>query len=339
MIGKPTMSYLHTCAFDNIIQDKKYNSQIKIDVLKECIEAGVDINRNDSEVLCRAIYNNDAIIVGFLIDNGIKITDDALESAVGMGPIMTKLLLDTNTNINLNDSSLLVLAIQEEDFDTLQLLIDRGINISADNDTALLEASLCYDLEILKLLLSLGADVNAQKSKIVTLNIKYVDNIKLLVGYGLDYRAHNDILLLNAVKNSKDVAMYLLNLIKVDDLEKEILDKIICSTFIHQSDLEIKKLLLDRGANPNVNITSQQKHYNGLSILEYSAINCELDSCKLLLEYGADVNLCKHIIDGIRHEPTKQKGKSIDGYTKIIELFGEHGLDITAYMIWVMCRI
>lgn len=333
------MTYLHICAFDHIIQDKKYDSQIKIDVLKECIGAGVDINRNDSEILHKAIFNNDVMIVSFLIDNGIKITNDTLESAVSMGPVMTKILLDTNTNINLNDSSLIILAIQEEDFDTLQLLINRGINISADDDIALIEASIECNLEILKLLLSLGADVNAQKSKIVTLNIKYVDNIKLLIEYGLDYRAHNDILLLNAVKNSKDVAMYLLNLIKVDDLEKKILDEIICSTFIHQADLEIKKLLLDRGANPNVNITSQQKHYNGLSILEYTAINCELESCKLLLKYGANVNLCKHIIDGIRHEPTKQKGKSIDDYSKIIELFREYGLDIAIYMIWVMCRI
>lgn len=331
------MSYLHICAFDHIIQDKLHNSQIKIDVLKECIDAGVDINRNDSEVLCKAIFKNDAIIVGFLIDHGIKITEKALDLAVTMGPIMTKLLLDTNVNINLNDSSLLIEAIREEDLDTLRILIDYGINISADNDNALIEASTGYDLEILKLLLLLGADVNAQKSIIVTGNITYLDNIKLLIEFGLDYRAHNDILLLEAMKNNKDIALYLLNLIKPDCLEKETLDQIICSAFIYQADLEIKKLLLDRGANPNAIITN--KPYEGVSVLEYVAINGEFACCKLLLEYGADVNLCKNLIDGKRREPIKKKGKSIDNYTKIIELFNEHGLDITAYMIWIMCRI
>jgi hypothetical protein len=333
------MSYLHTCAFDHVIQDKSYNSQITIDILKECIGAGVDINRNDSDILRRAIFKNDIIIVGFLIDNGIKITDEALECAVTMGPIMTKLLLDTNININLNDSSLLIEAIREEDLDTLQLLIDYGINISADNDNALIEASTGYNLEILKLLLSLGADVNAQKSEIATRDIMVLDNIKLLIEYGLNYRAHNDSLLRSAVKNnkSKDITMYLLNLIKPDCLEKETLDQLICSTFIHQADLEIKKLLLDRGANPNAIITKST--YDDVSILEYATINGEFACCKLLLEYGADVNLCKNIIDGKRREPIKKKGKSIDDYTKIIELFNDHGLDITTYMIWVMCRI
>lgn len=66
--------------------------------------------------------------------------------------------------------------------------------------------------------------------------------------------------------------MYLDN-IKPDCLEKQTLDESICSTFRHQADLEIKKLLLDSGTNPKAHITKIS--YDDVSILEYSVINCK----------------------------------------------------------------
>jgi hypothetical protein len=68
------MSKIHTMATNYIIEDKKIPTKEKIELLKECIELGVDINKNNSDMLFSAINELDGIhIIKFLIDNGIDI--------------------------------------------------------------------------------------------------------------------------------------------------------------------------------------------------------------------------------------------------------------------------
>lgn len=313
------MSNLHICAFDHIIDDG-YTDAEKIAVLEECITSGVNINRNNSNALCSAIHKKSFPIVEFLINAGAEINSDVMCSAVLSGYDMVKYLVDKGARINPDDYISLNTAVSEKNYAIVKLLIDKGINVRTNDDIALYISCMEDNLEIIGLLLQSGADANSKKNKITDINnvCKNVNLLKLLVEYGFDLSIHSNILMISACRNNKiDIVEYLISM-GANCAGNDV----IVTAYRCNSDLKLRRLLLENGANTN----SIVNHYEyTMSLLEYSTASRNLEDCKLLLEFGADVNQCHNFIPNVYLGMKKEADK----LEKIIELFMEYGLDIS----------
>lgn len=199
-------------------------------------------------------------------------------------------------DINYNDSQALIQAI-DSDYEITAFLINNGIDIHS-NTKILTMACFNNDIKILNLLFSAGLNpVKSNNYIIKHYSRKYPDmwmelnTIKLLVEYGVDPLSYDNALLEIAYREKDhDLAEYLFDCgAKCDNLSKPI----ICELFNQPHNLEIKKLFLDNGVDPNINIQYE------LCPLEYAILQCDLDTCNMLLAYGADISVC-HIINNER---------------------------------------
>lgn len=94
----------------------------------------------------------------------------------------------------------------------------------------------------------------------------------------------------------------------------ELSGKHLLATFLSGNSMELKKLLLSNGSNPN-----------GRYLLHKSVLDINFLDCELLLEYGADINLCRNQIlecinSSLYREPNPKK---IVEAKKIIDMFRE----------------
>jgi hypothetical protein len=235
-----------------------------------------------------------------------------------------KQCLELGVDINHNDSAILFSVIFCNNYDVVYFLIDNGINVTARDNKALMDACgdrtmmKCNDkLKIMKLLLSYGADPNAQNNYAITVltsQLPKFDITKLLIENKMDLFAHNNILFESVCRYGDiEFVKYLINMgVNCANI----------TSFIFYGSTEVKKLLLDNGYNPNTICYD-------MCLLEHKLCYYDIDSCKLLFEYGADIKYCYNIINkkcdifrGIRAYGTEVR-------TQLIDLFAEHGLDIT----------
>ena len=109
-------------------------------------------------------------------------------------------------------------------------------------------------------------------------------------------------------------------------------NKPIYLAFYNYGYIELKKLLLDNGADPNAVIVDEQRRADcgEKYILDRAICNCDLASCELLLEYGADIGLCqiKSKYSMIGPGPSCCYCCEHEDERKIINLLKNHGLDI-----------
>jgi ankyrin repeat protein len=287
------MNGIYSLAFDNVIQKNNWTTDKKIDILKICLGAGVDINRIKSQ----AKFN----------------------------------------------------AIRYDNLENINFLIDSGINIRSDDDRALIYACEKNRKQIIELLLSLGSDAAAQNnepilkicnhySKKKKINID-MDIIKLLVTHGANPFFHSNKLLQKACElENLELVKYLIsigaNCAEPDNIPISI-------AFSRKENYELKKLLLDNGASPNIindtrtHVTNNHTASYLCNLLERSVIHFDIESCKLLITYGADINLCHNLTNRdnklrryIYHGDINY-GEEIK---KIVDLFMEYGLDIS----WIL---
>lgn len=238
-----------------------------IDVLRECIYMGIDINQNESKILSNMVRKNKVKVVNFLIDN--------------------------------------------------------NINIRSNNDMAFLQACNTNNIELIKLFISLGIPANTNNNLGIRFEKLNLTTIKLLVEYGADPFSSNNAIFRGACRtNNTEIIKYLLEL-NPDLCSND--DNLIVYAFQDDptTSLEIKKLLLDHRANPNV------KYNNGRYLLESSISNNDFAECKLLLEHYADINLCnfKELYD----EDDFYRYNKND-LIKIVNLYLEYGLDLREQM-------
>lgn len=276
-------------AFEKIVSDKYVENDKKIRIIKECMESGVDINYNNAIVLLSAIKANNYEMVSFLIDLGIDIRAN-------------------------NDSALICACYETYDDDNGRNYCRKSHNIFNENK-----------FKIINLLLSLGADVCAQNNAPMSNYIKSfgditINVIKLLVEYGADPFCHDN-LLLNEVCDKTNLLIFEY-LISIGANCANIKSYRIRSIFTNHGTIKFVKILLDNGIGPNTIIDDR-------SLLEWSMCYKLESNCKLLLEYGADINLCHNIINVNRsffHDfiscTSRNKMKPI------CSLFLEYGIDI-----------
>lgn len=287
------MDGIYSLAFDNVIQKNNWTTDKKIEILKICLDAGVDINRIKSQAIFKAIKYDNLEIINFLIDN--------------------------------------------------------GINIHVDDDRALIYACELNRKQIVELLLSLGSDGGARNNESIlkicdrfpkkkTINID-MDIIKLLVTHGANPFSHSNKLLQKACElKDLEVVKYLIG-IGANCAEPD--NKPISLAFSHKDNYELKKLLLDNGASPNIAnntrtyVTPNHTTSYFCNLLERSVMHCDIESCKLLITYGADINLCHNLINkhnNIDRYIYENKINYVEEFKKIIDLFMEYGLDIS----WIL---
>lgn len=244
-------------AFEKIVSDKYAPNDKKIRIIKECIESGIDINYNNSVVLISAIKSNNYEMVNFLIDCGI--------------------------DIRANNDSALICACYEIYDDK------NGRNYCRSAHTIYYENK----FKIINLLLSLGADASAQNNAPMSNYIESfgditINVIKLLVEHEADPFCRNN-LLLNEVCDNTNLLIFEY-LISIGANCANIKSSIIRRIFTGINTIKFVKILLDNGIDTNTIIDDR-------SLLEWSMCYKVESNCKLLLEYGADINLCHNIIN------------------------------------------
>lgn len=244
------MDTVFLCAFKNIMDDHSFSMDEKINVLKICIDNGVDINYNNSDILIQAIHGDNLPIITFLIDSGIDI--------------------ETNNKI-------LILACLQQSTQILKVLLSAGLTLTPDNFI-----------------------IKYYSENYTNLDIE-LDIIIVLVENGADPFSHGNALLEIACYNKDyDLVTYLINIgAKCNELSH----KAIRYLFYKYGFLKIKKLFLENGTNPNVILPIrswpiENEILPGESCpLENAILQKDFETCKLLLEYGADINLCSNIIN------------------------------------------
>lgn len=307
------MSRAYTLLANYIIEDYMISIKEKIELLKECVEVGVDINKNNSYMLFSAINKCAPLeIIKFLIDNGIDIHAE-------------------------NDKVLYLACMQDKyrhKFEVVKLLLEFGAKITTRIIHALTIYSEQYflaetDIKIIKLLISYGADP-FEKTNQLFCRACYSGNVDF-VQYLLDLGANCNI----SEVGSQEPGSFHYNTFVTAPISFAF--EKIRGDSSDSGKLGVIKLLLDHGANPNEIITTNI--HNGftvidakykVSLLEYTIINCDFDGCKLLFEYGADINFCYNIINKnyVCFRCAYLMLTNISIMDKIIDLFMEYKLDI-----------
>jgi ankyrin repeat protein len=220
-------------------------------------------------------------------------TDDLFETTEKISVLEE--CIANGMDINYNHSQILIDALNT-DYEIIKFLIDNNIDIHTNNKI-LIRACFSNDLKVLDLLFSAGLDPAKSNNYIIKHYFrKYssgawieLDTLKLLVEYGVDPCSHNNALLKIACKEKDyDYAEYLFSM---GASCCELNSACISELFNSPGNLEIKKLFLDNNMDLHISNTGV------LLPLEYSILLCDLNSCNMLIAYGADINLCYNIIN------------------------------------------
>jgi ankyrin repeat protein len=228
-------------------------------------------------------------------------------------------------DINCNNSTELINAIGNLDYPLVKILLEFGIDVAAQDNAAIIMTSshVVYLADILKLLISYGADPVTRNNEPIC-KATNINTVKFLIDLGADPFAQNNKLFKSACYRQD---IFIIKFLFSIGINSTMFDAhVIWNIFKGNSSIELQKLFLDNGADPNA-------IYNGNgSFLDMAICSCNIDYCKLLLEYGTDVKLCNI---KYKHQLNLSCYRNITGMQKIVDLIMEHGVDISHIMDWV----
>lgn len=191
--------------------------------------------------------------------------------------------------------------------------IKKGADLNWTNDdgeTPLLKAVRCKNLDIIELLLSKGADVNAPVMDILdSFVLKFPEHKPIYDTFydWADQKIPNSTVLFTAAYEAAGASSK------------------------SNSEYQVLKLLLEHGADPNIQNNKGQTALHICSGVpgSYSSESERLESAKLLVEYGADVD----IADNYDNTPLHWGAKDyIYGETLIFLIEHSSNIDSTNYM-------
>ena len=274
------------------------NSQFQLDSLKLLINSGADpdIFYNPIELLCsEKPINYDAI--KYLIENGANI-DNSLENIVYLlckeshiNYDLIKYLIDMGIDLNRGDIPPLFYICQKDDLDVnlISLLVENGADPSktsndfrAESPITLVLSKPNLNMNVIKILISKCRNIN-NELKLCKKIPNNLDLLKLLISSG------------------------------VDPNNKTFLDKLLISKDIT---IDAIQLLLDYNAEPS-NI---YKEFLSVCKLPSNGSNFS-DILKLLVEKGADANIC--FFDLLNKMKSKQEVN-----LELVEYLIDHGADV-----------
>lgn len=270
---------------------------LKQNIIDECLSNTdiFDINYNQSELLMHSTLGCDYPIVKLLLENGINVTAQ-----------------DNQAIINACTESL--------NIEMIKLLIEYGADVTAQNNKAIVTACECAaSIDIMKLLITHGADPLANDNEVIC-SARYIDTVKFLMDFGADPFAQDNKLFRRMC--SMGILPLVEFMIQIGVNCAEFDDGPIADAFYNDRS-KLKKILLENGANPNaytIHIHKPRRY-----LLHQAVRECNLGDCKLLLKYGADINLCRtEIYNFCRSISDGEKGI----FKEIIDLLGDNGLDV-----------
>lgn len=328
------------------IGSKKNNTEL-IDLL---IKNGADINKQNSD-------GNTPILQALNKDMNVKNVhaflkynpDINIKGKAGVTPLCAFAIIDKDVSdtINLiiqhgaklnqgyddNDTTCLVYSIHfDAHINNIKALIENGENVnlkSKDGWVALQEAADKKNSKVIKLLLANKADVNSVTKEGWTALMRLAANekdtsslIELLLQNGANINQQSNegatalalAITSGHVNNIKTLLKHNPNL---DLSPSGYWPNLLLA--IDKRDNKIVNLLLDKGANPNVNAE------NGPNALMVAVHSKNYDIVKSLVEHGADVNSVV-VISGVNNTPLILAASS--GYLDIVKYLVEHGANI-----------
>lgn len=228
-------------------------------------------------------------------------------------------------DINCNNSAGLINAVLNLDYPLVKILLECGIDATAKDNEAIIIASshIVYMIDILKLLISYGANPIARNNEPIC-KATNTNTVKFLIDLGADPFAQNNKLFKSACfRHDMSTIKFLFDI----GINSTMFDaRVIWNIFGSDCSIELKKLFLDNGADPDTIYGG-----NG-SFIDIAICSCNIDYCKLLLEYGADAKLCNI---KYKHQLNLPCFRNIDRMQKIVDLIMENGVDISHIMDWL----
>lgn len=236
---------------------------------------------------------------------------------------------DPTFDINYNESYALIVAIGNRHYPLVKFLIENGINVCAQDNKPVIAACtmttcMTSNMDMIKLLILYGADPMAQNNKPICV-ANNIDTIKFLIDLGADPFAQNNSPFCEACLYGNLPQIKFLFELGASCIEP---DNAPVNAAINRSNLETTRFLLDNGADPNIGDDEIG------NLLEKSVYLLNIDICELLMEYGADINLCKLIPDKPNYI-RKYSKLHTDKMNKIIELFKSKNVDISHILGWI----
>ncbi|AVL94523.1 ankyrin repeat protein [Moumouvirus australiensis] len=219
-------------------------------------------------------------------------------------------ILHEHTDININDENNLLLnvACRKNNINIVKNLIELGVDVTFNNNLAIKIASkYCnYDnIDIMKLLINNGANVHVDDDYVLCCASHNPLLFKYLIDLGCEYNfsARNDYCLRQCIKNFYSNSSKLYYLESVNNFESTLIQPIfgnVMESFAYHTHDNIKenifydsndksfvmsdiiKYLLDLGINVNC--------CDGF-IINYIIEKCDTYLAKLIIQYGANLNL------------------------------------------------
>ena len=207
----------------------------------------------------------------------------------------------------------------------VRYLLEQGARPEVDNSRALVTASEKNNAQMVELMLEHGADPNAKigfwdnakpeegKPLINAAGKKNLDMARTLLKHNADPNVEDGQPLKEAVRNSHRAMVDLLLNNGASVSEDGVL-----TAAIDKNDIEIVRLFLDKGANPD------NRAWSGLTPLQSAAQHNHVDLMRVLLEKGADVNK-----RGFGGSKTPLLLAVEGGHVEAVRLLLEHKADVT----------
>lgn len=247
------------------------------EIVKLLLRYGIDLAINATDK-----YGNTALSTAIFFDNKLE---------------FIQFLIDEGADVNIANAAGITPLILSNSSEMTHLLLEAGATATIDNEskegTALHIAASEGSLEIIKSLVEHGATVNARRQDGCTaLYIAVVRGHKEIVAYLISKQA--DVNTVNIRGNtplihskSPEITLLLLEsgaiaTIDLLSLQPEVGNALHRAT--REGELEIVKLLIQRGANINI------ENLQDLTALDLAVINKNTEIVKFLISQNADVN-------------------------------------------------
>ncbi|QOR35635.1 ankyrin repeat domain-containing protein [Clostridium sp. 'deep sea'] len=266
------------------------------EIVNLLIENGANINSSDCplEAACKRI---NLTIVKLLLNNGARLdlSPKPLNAIITRNIAIAELLLKNGADPNYFCTPMAIeLATQDNYTEMIKLLIKYGAELN-NIANPLNEAIQKNNIKITKLLLDSGADPNNALKKLPLQSAIDNNNLEifnLLVEYGAD---------VNKIKNS---GFYHKDLFNLGYMFNE--DNYIKS--LHDGNYEAIKLFLIEGFDPNLEI-----NYDRFPII-VATEKQRKDLITLLLDYGANINICGFYLNTALYEAVSSENIEIIQY-------------------------
>ena len=225
---------------------------------------------------------------------------------------LAKKLINKGENLNFENNrgyTPLLLAISEEELEIVNLLLEKGVPInytSSKGHTSLNVACRDGNFEIVEFLLDNGAKINPESTLMNSVSGENMSVVELILK-----------------KNSSNVNAAIKNTHFCCSDNKEESYKIEWHNWsslleaVHENQLEISKLLIDYGANVNIealkeiNRLTKKESISGWKPIFEAIQNNNLSMVKLLMENGTDINSKLSTGETILEFANKQGNESI----------------------------